>query len=409
MRILVVSNLYPPHYLGGYELGCQEAVEGLQQRGHDVRVLTSTYGVRGAEFDGEIYRWLETDLGRGLQPLAVRALRLLKKEARNQGAFKRIAKEFRPDVVYLWNLAGISISIAFWAQRMNIPVCFYVFDQMLEKWRQDQWYALWPPSPRRTSVRVASRGLRSLLEKFGIIATASLDLRHVQFASHFLKRSMLDKGEPVADGEVIHWGIEIEQFPFRESDANPERLLLAGQIGPHKGTHTAIEALKILVHEHGLSQLTLTITGRGNDPAYEAELHRRVSSHGLAANVRFTGFVPREQLTEIYRDHGLLLFPSVCDEGLGISLLEAMASGLAVVGTASGGSAEILEHEKTGLVFPKEDAPACAAEIIRLVTDRQLFERVRRTGRRIVTDQFTIDKAIDNIERSLRQFAGAQD
>ena len=48
MKILVVSNLYPPHYVGGYELRCEVAVKALGARGHTVRVLTSNHGVKGA-------------------------------------------------------------------------------------------------------------------------------------------------------------------------------------------------------------------------------------------------------------------------------------------------------------------------------------------------------------------------
>jgi glycogen synthase len=47
MRVLVLSNFYPPHFIGGYELGCRDVVEGLKARGHDVRVLTSTYKSAG--------------------------------------------------------------------------------------------------------------------------------------------------------------------------------------------------------------------------------------------------------------------------------------------------------------------------------------------------------------------------
>jgi glycosyltransferase involved in cell wall biosynthesis len=400
MRILFVSNLYPPHYLGGYEFGCYEAANQLKNRGHEVRILASSYGVGSPEFDGEVYRWLEADLEQPARSLGQRAVRVLKKEIRNQRAFKRVAREFRPDLVYFWNLRTISISIAFWAQRKRIRSCFYVFDKWLETWRKDQWYSLWPPAPRNRLVKLASGALRWLLETAGIVTTESLNLDHVQFASHFLKDALLQRGETIADAEVIHWGIEVDKCLFQQQ-ANPERLLFAGQTGAHKGVHTAIEALRILVNEHGLSDLSLTIAGSGPDREYESELHRLAQAGGIEQNIRFTGFVTRDRLPELYGAHGLLLFPSIVDEGLGLSMLEAMASGLAVVGTASGGSAEILEHEKTGLVFPKEDARGCAAQVLRLVNDRELFEQLRRGGRQIVEQEFTIDRAIESIERSL--------
>ena len=56
MRILVATNLYPPHYIGGYELRCRDIVEGLVKRGHDVYVLTSNYAVGRNVVEGNVYR-----------------------------------------------------------------------------------------------------------------------------------------------------------------------------------------------------------------------------------------------------------------------------------------------------------------------------------------------------------------
>jgi glycogen(starch) synthase len=402
MRILVVSNLYPPHHLGGYELGCEEVVEELKARGHEVRVLTSDYGIGRAATDGEVYRWLEIDSGREPPSFARRALAVLRKEARNQRAFKRIVREFRPDLAYFWNLSNVSVSAARWAERSEIPTCYYVFDLWLSRWRGDGWHALWPPAPRRRAVRLASRAARASLETFGILPPGALALGHVQFASHYLKRATLEAGEPVAVAEVIHWGIETGEFPFREEADRPTRLLFVGQIGPHKGVHTAVEAVRILVHEHGRASVKLSIVGGSTLPDYVAGLRRFVREQRLEGHVEFVGAVAHERLPEVYRAHDIFLFPSVYDEGLGIVLLEAMASGLAALGTASGGSAEILEHESTGLVFPKEDAATCAAHVLRLMDDRPLFERLRRGGRRAVEERFRVERLMDEIERSLR-------
>ncbi|MFQ5772284.1 MAG: hypothetical protein ACE5HX_17245, partial [bacterium] len=83
MRILVISNLYPPYFVGGYELGCRDVVDGLKARGHHVKVLTSTYGVNKPEHDSEVYRWLQSDLGWNTRSLT-RFVKLLRKEVRNQ-------------------------------------------------------------------------------------------------------------------------------------------------------------------------------------------------------------------------------------------------------------------------------------------------------------------------------------
>jgi glycogen(starch) synthase len=403
MRILVVSNFYPPHHFGGYEMGCREAAEGLAARGHEVRVLTSSHGLGRPAREGSVYRWLAADMWGPEKPLPRRALEQLRKEARNQRAFRAVVGEFRPDIVYLWNLANVSVSLALSAQRMGLPTCYYNFDLWLTRWRSDNWLRLWPPAPRRAAVRLATRAARALLERFGIVSDGALDLGHVQFASHYLKRATLAAGEPVADAEVIHWGIRAEEFTYKTDRGEPPRLLYVGQVIEHKGVHTALEALRILVRERGREGLRLTVAGGSAFPEYVEGLRRFVREHGLGENVEFAGHVAHERLPEVFAAHDILLFPSVIDEGLGISMLEAMASGLAVLGTATGGSAEILEHERTGLVFPKEDAAACAAQIGRLLDDAGLFERLRAGGRRRLEERFTMRRALDEIERSLQR------
>src|ERR1043166_8109599 len=128
MRILVISNFYPPHFIGGYEIGCRDVVEALRSRGHDVRVLTSTHGVSRPEQTGHIYRWLETDLALKIDPAAVDLPKIFRKELTNRRAFTRVCRAFLPDLVYVWNATHISISLAIKAQQMGIAVCYFISD-----------------------------------------------------------------------------------------------------------------------------------------------------------------------------------------------------------------------------------------------------------------------------------------
>src|SRR6185295_15692583 len=102
LRIAVVSNYYPPHYIGGYELGCRDIVEALKARGHEVRVLTSTYRVDGPQIDAHVYRWLQ--IGEWWTPNYLRDLAtVLKRETANLQAFRQLCREFQPDLIYVWN------------------------------------------------------------------------------------------------------------------------------------------------------------------------------------------------------------------------------------------------------------------------------------------------------------------
>jgi glycosyltransferase involved in cell wall biosynthesis len=78
-----------------------------------------------------------------------------------------------------------------------------------------------------------------------------------------------------------------------------------------------------------------------------------------------------------------------------------MSSSLAVVATATGGSSEILRNEVNSLVFPKADAEACADQVMRLLESPELFEELRRNGRRTVEGDFRLDDMVNRIDSSL--------
>jgi glycogen(starch) synthase len=404
MRILFVSNFYPPHYVGGYEISCSEAVVGLRARGHKVSVLTSTYGVGRRVTAEGVYRWLSADVRWTAKPrgLVHHALAVLRKEAVNQRAFRFLCKALRPDIVYLWNLTFISVSLASLAERLRIPLVFQASDYSLLNWRDDGWSLLVSAPTKRSVVKLGRPLIRIGAHVLGVDGPPDrLRLRHVHFLSEFLRGASLRGGLEVANPRVIHWGVDLDRFTFKCSKGRQGRILYVGQIVPHKGVQTVVEALRLLSEGERDERPTLTIAGGSALPDYEAEIRNLVSSLGLTPRVRFLGQVPREQLPTVYAGHDILVFPSVWDEPFGITLLEAMASGLPVVATATGGSGEILDDGLNALVFPKGDAAACAERASALLRQSDLYERIRMAGRRTVEARFRLDAAVGNVERAL--------
>jgi glycogen(starch) synthase len=409
LRIAVVSNYYPPHYIGGYELGCRDVVDNLKTRGHEVKVLTSTHNVDRPEDDGEVFRWL-VNLP-PWEPVPTGGFfRLLRREIINRRALTRLCRLFSPDLIFVWNPSGISLSFVFASEPANIPVCFFVSDHWLSEWELDFGYQMWNYEHPRRIRRAVWKTLLPLLDASKVLRRPRQpDLRRVNFASGFLKDAALAKGKPVACAKVIHWGVNVELAPYQTEAQNPLRLLYVGQVSPHKGTHTAIEALKLLVKEHGYDSATLTIAGGSVNPDYEQKVRQLVSSYDLEGNVRFTGLLPREQLLFLYRDHAILIFPSIWNEPFSITVLEAMSSGLAVVGTPTGGSPEILRHGENSLVFPKEDSRQCAAQILRLWEEPGLLEKIRVQARITIESKFRFEQMVDSIEQSLDEVAAGAD
>jgi glycogen(starch) synthase len=395
LRILVISNLYPPHYIGGYELGCAEVVNALERRGHAVRVLTSTYGVGAPSIDEHAYRWLRADISVPSRERG-RAVQIVRKEVVNLRAFDRAVSQFRPDVIYAWNMVHVSISLVNRARRRGYPVCLFVSDDWLARWETDLWHSR-ARACRWGWKRAGLGGLRAL----GLVEPSlNLDLSHVQFASRYLMVEALERGKRVYDAQVIHWGIDLRSYPFRTAPRQPLRLLFVGQVIPHKGANTAIQALKHM-RDSGADSVSLTVAGGSVIPSYVQSIQTLVRELGLEDSVTFTGGLPREAVRDLYASHDVLIFPSVWDEPFSITLLEAMASGLGVVATLTGGTGEILRDGVNALAFPKEDAATCARQTLRLIRDTKLLEQIRLAARRTVESECSLDSMVDRIEHSL--------
>jgi len=366
MRLLVISNFYPPHFVGGYELGCRDVVEGLRERGWDVTVLTSRYGVSRPTRDQGVERVLHAAFPPAERAASTAAIDALRRRVVNRRLASRASRRLQPDVVQVWNPRYLGLSAALAVQSAGLPVSFFV---------SDSWLAEADPGD-----------------------AARLDLRHAQFASEHLRRRALEAGRPVQEAEVAHWGVDLGRFQVAPGHGDPKRLLYVGQLLPEKGVQVALRALRLIHDGRSGNAPTLTIVG---GPDYYDRTRRLVEQLRLGGSVRLTGLVPREDLPEIYAAHDVLIFPSSVHEGFSITLLEAMATGLAVVTTVTGGNAELAEHEVNCLTFEPEDPAGCAAAVVRLLDDPALARALGSNARSRVDERFRLETMIDAVERNL--------
>jgi glycosyltransferase involved in cell wall biosynthesis len=179
-------------------------------------------------------------------------------------------------------------------------------------------------------------------------------------------------------------------------------LLYAGQLAKHKGVHTAIDAVGILVNQRGQHQIRLTIVGAGH-PDFVAQLHRQVKIQRLQEHVTFYGPADKDKMPAIMRAYEILVFPSIYEEPLARITQEAMASGLLVVGTTTGGSGEILKEGETGFTFSPDNSSELAEQLGRLVNTPDLCARVARAGQQAVLDHFTLDRMVNEIDAYLAE------
>lgn len=172
-------------------------------------------------------------------------------------------------------------------------------------------------------------------------------------------------------------GVEKSFFLKREYDDQvPMRLLFVGTWLDRKGVYYLAEALRMIV-QRGL-QVQLTVAG---SIATEAEVMKSFSPE-IREHVRVLPFVTRQEMPSLYREHHIFLFPSLM-EGMPLSLLEAMATGMPVVSTYNSGMADVVEDHFNGIAIADADSAALAEGVEELYRSaalrKQLGEEAART------------------------------
>ncbi|HTG45998.1 MAG TPA: glycosyltransferase family 4 protein [Verrucomicrobiae bacterium] len=404
MKILALTNLYPPHYLGGYELICYMVVNELRARGHTVQILTSNHIVPGKPSGPEvgIERSMRIHGFYGHPWLNMAELRHL--ERFNNETLRNAIEKHQPDLVYVWNMGGLSKSMVFTLQQLGLPTVFYLSDHWIARgFTSDVWLNWWNrcEDGRRKLVRQALRlcGLRSWLQKLAPTNPPEhLRFQRLYFCSKALRKLTASAGFEVMHGAVIYAPVDIARFdgqPKAES-APLRKLLWVGRLAEDKGVMTALKAMKQV---QGKFAGELYIFGQG-EAQYTAQLKDFVHANRLPVVFSSAGM---DEMPAIYRNHDALLFTSEWAEPFALTPLEAMASGLPVIGTTTGGSREIFRHGDNALTYTAGHSEELAERILELSRNPGVRARISATGRAEVRSTYALPIIADQIEKYLKE------
>jgi glycosyltransferase involved in cell wall biosynthesis len=182
---------------------------------------------------------------------------------------------------------------------------------------------------------------------------------------------------------VIYPGVDVppSKAPLRD---RPPIFGAVGRLEPTKGLDALLEAAAILRRGH--PELRVELAGTGS---CESRLRSLAERLGLADVVDFLGW--REDVDALHRRWQVLVQPSL-HEGFGIAALEAMASGLPVVASATGGLPELVEDERTGFLVPVGDVEALAGRLGRLLGDDALRARLGDAARQRALRSFSVEE-----------------
>lgn len=215
-------------------------------------------------------------------------------------------------------------------------------------------------------------------------------------ASHAIGDMLYQDGIPRHRISVVHDGIDVERISrLTPTDLHREFwlphgvpvIVNIGALVDHKGQRYLLDALPLAMRH--VPELHLVILGEGDlRHPLEQQIHRL----HLERAVRMPGF--RADVLALARSADLFVMSSIT-EGLGSTVLDAMAMGLAVVGTRAGGIPEAVVDGETGLLVPVADPPALAAAIVALMKDAARRARYGAAGRAHVAAHFTVDHLVE--------------
>jgi len=236
---------------------------------------------------------------------------------------------------------------------------------------------IWIASLRKTPVIVNYRGgeartyfeksikwVAPSMKKSSVIVVPSGYLKHVFSEFNF-------------ETQVIANIINLQRFKPAKNNKNilnTPHLIITRNLEPIYGLVTAIKAIAIVKEK--IPQLKLSIAGSGHQ---KEELEKLVSDLKLEGNVVFTGKLRPDEVADLYQAADIMLNPTTVDN-MPNSVLEAMASGVAIITTNVGGIPYIVEDEKTALLIDVNNAKLMADKIILLLNDKSLYVNLVTNG-----------------------------
>jgi len=393
MRILILSDLYPPYYKGGHEIRCKEVSEGLSKKGHKVFVLTSRYGLTNKNINNNIFRllyYLSTDNIKRYNKRYIQIKTAILGRV-NYFITRKVIKYIRIDLVYVGQLTGVSIFPIKAIQNKNIPIVYhqgnYFFIDLVR-------YCI-----------LERNKIKKIYRKFifGFDGKDKFDFSYIIVVSNAVKQRYVEAGFPEDNISIIPpRGISLELACNKGKKAlnivrKQLKLLYVGRITEEKGIHIAIESVGYLINILGTRELTLNIIGSG-DREYIKKLNKLIKNLKLNEYIRFKGQIHYKLIIKEYDNNDVLLVPSVREEAFGLIILEAMSRGIPVIASNIGGIPEIIEDGRTGILVPPRNPIKMAKAIKKLIEDPSLYEQISINGINEVKEKYTNEKVINQID-----------
>ena len=344
MKIGLVSPYVYP-LPGGVTQHVHYLYENLRQRGHTVRILTSSHGLQRSS-EGDVIR-----LGKGFSMPANGSVGTVTLSPRYVSQVRDLLERERFDVLHFHEpfVPFLSLVILRESQSVNIGT-FHA-------------YGGWSPA-----YEFGSRALKGYADRL-----------HGRIAVSAAARHFIDRYFP-GDYKVIPNGVDLDRFrravPLSRWQDGTPNVLFVGRFEPRKGVLDMLKAHRNMRRDGVESRLLLV----GGGPQ-EREARRYVATRRLGG-VEFLGRVSDAERDQLFKTADVYVSPATGRESFGIVLLEAMAAGAPIVASDIHGYKGVVRRGREALLVPPREPKELAEAIERLLTDRALAAEMSANGLR---------------------------
>jgi glycosyltransferase involved in cell wall biosynthesis len=421
MKILALTNLYPPHIIDPSDVRVQTVCDAFRQRGHKVRVITSNRGMGREYDDGSVARTLRLN-GVYDRPLVTEIDELQPIEHHNNDALGQLIHDFEPDLIHIWSLHGLGKSLLLQVAESGIPFAVDVADPWLRhEFPRDPWLVYWNSGSvsfakkmLRMGHTIAGTGkkiptaafrgrkeIKNLFDADGKATnTGAFILPRVYFCTEPLKVTAAAEGFNVDHAEIIPSAISAAHFSGAPlpADQAAGKFLFVSELNESSRIMEVLDALNALLNAG--HKATLTIYGQG-DTDFVAKVRNRILAEKLPVELRKV-LNPTNELPKIHREHHAFIYATANAEPWSPAPLQAMASGLPVIINRAFEMQRFYVHRRNCLVYDSDDIGLLAGRMLELMQDGEARHELAATGQAEVLKAFDENTMIENITNFLQ-------
>jgi glycosyltransferase involved in cell wall biosynthesis len=335
---------------------------------------------------------------RSIRRMAKQSLQLLySREAYAQ--FKKLLQVERPDIVHINNIYHqISPSIIDCACEVNIPVIMTLHDSKMVCASYAMWYRGRICEACKNGKYYFCAVKRCFKDAFimSLLGTIEMYLHHrvlrlYEKVDAFISPSLFLKGKLNEMGfkrDIQHLSnfLDLAAYSPRQ-DWDERRVLYVGRLSRDKGVETLIDAFA------GIKNLELHIVGDGPE---RQKLQCKIQSKRIG-HIKLVGYMNQTDLMKYVRGSMFTVIPSMLYENNPFSVIEAFALGKPVVGSRIGGIPELIQHGRTGLLFPPGDVKALRAAVEWLSERPEVVRAYGHNARRYAEDHLNAQSHYDRL------------